>query len=237
MISKKNINLFEKKIGYVFKNKNLLIDSLTHPSFLLDKKNDSKLSRYDFERLEFLGDRVLGLAIASLIYKKFNKKNEGDLSKKLSYLVQKNFLHKIAIELSIDKILIFTFKKKNDKMNASILADAIESIIGAIYLDGGFSNSAKFIKKIWGPYLDIKESNLQDPKTHLQEISQKKYKKLPDYSLLKKEGPSHSPIFTVSLKALKLKKIKATGTSIREAEKNAAITAIKLFNEKKIIKT
>ena len=136
MISKKNISLFEKKTGYKFKNKNLLINSLTHPSFILDKKNNSKSINEDFERLEFLGDRVLGLAIASLIYNKFNKKNEGDLSKKLSYFVQKNFLYKIATELSIDKLLIYTFKKKNQKMNVSILADAVESIIGAIYIDG-----------------------------------------------------------------------------------------------------
>ena len=72
-------------------------------------------------------------------------------------------------------------KKKNQKMNVSILADAVESIIGAIYIDGGFSNSIRFIKKIWGPYLDIEESNFQDPKTHLQEISQQQYKKLPVY--------------------------------------------------------
>ena len=237
MISKKNINLFEKKTGYQFKNKNLLINSLTHPSFTLDKKNNSKLIIYDFERLEFLGDRVLGLAISSLIYNKFNNKNEGDLSKKLSYFVQKNFLYKIAKELSIDELLIFTFKKKNLRMNISILADAVESIIGAIYLDGGFNNSIKFIKKIWGPYLDMEESNFQDPKTQLQEISQQKYKKLPDYILLKKEGPSHSPTFTVSLKALNLKKIKANGSSIREAEKNAANIAIKLLNDKKNSKT
>ena len=237
MISKKNISLFEKKTGYNFKNKNLLINSLTHPSFILDKKNNSKSINEDFERLEFLGDRVLGLAIASLIYNKFNKKNEGDLSKKLSYFVQKNFLYKISTELSIDKLLMHSFKKKNQKMNVSILADSVESIIGAIYIDGGFSNSIRFIKKIWGPYLDIEESNFQDPKTQLQEISQQKYKKLPDYILLKKEGPSHSPTFTVSLKALNLRKIKASGSSIREAEKNAANIAIKLINDKKNSKT
>ena len=237
MISKKNITLFEKKTGYIFKNKNLFINSLIHPSFASNKKNNSLDIKHDFERLEFLGDRVLGLAIASLIYKKFVQKNEGDLSKKLSYLVQKNFLYKIAIELSIDKILMFTFKKKNEKMNISVLADAVESIIGAVYLDGGFSNSVKFIKKIWGPYLNITESNLQDSKTQLQEISQQKYQKLPDYILLKKEGPPHLPTFTVTLKVLNLKKIRATGSSIRDAEKNAANIAIKLFNDKKNSKT
>ena len=233
MISKKNISRLEKKIGYIFKNKKLLISSLTHPSYIKDKKIKLELIEYDFERLEFLGDRVLGLAIASLIYNKFKKINEGDLSKKLSYLVQKNFLYKISNELSLDNILMFAHKKKNTKLNISILSDSVESLIGAIYLDGNFSSSIKVIKKIWGQYLDIEESNLQDPKTKLQELSQQKYKKLPIYLLLKKDGPSHSPIFTVTLKVLNLRKIKAKGSSIREAEKNAANLALELFNDKK----
>ena len=233
MISKKNITNFENKIGYTFKNKSILINSLTHPSYIKEKKNRNYIIKEEFERLEFLGDRVLGLVIASLLYSKFNESNEGDLSKKLSYLVQKNFLYKISQDLSIDKILLFSFKKSNEKMNLSILSDSVESLIGAIFIDGGYRSSYKFINKIWGPYLNTKASNIQDSKTNLQEISQSKYKKLPIYSLLKKEGPSHAPVFTISLKALNLKKIKASGTSIREAEKNAASIALKIFNEKK----
>ena len=231
MISNKKIIQFENRIGYIFKNKQLLINSLIHPSFLVDNKKNISSIANDFERLEFLGDRVLGLAISSIIYKKFSKDNEGDLSKKLSYLVQKNFLHKISIDLKIDNILKFNFKK-NEKMNISILADSIESLIGAIYLDGGFKNAEKFINDIWGPYFDINEQNMQDSKTKLQELSQQKLKKLPEYNLVKKEGPSHSPIFTISLKVLQLKKIKASGSSIREAEKNAAKVALALLHEK-----
>ena len=230
MISTKKISQFEKRIGYIFKNKQLLINSLTHPSYLVDKKKIKSGITNDFERLEFLGDRVLGLAISAIIYRKFSQNNEGDLSKKLSYLVQKNFLHKISIKLKINNFLKYNFKK-NEKMNISILADSIESLIGAIYLDGGFSNAKKFINEIWGPYLDINEQNMQDPKTKLQEISQQKLKKLPEYNLIKKDGPSHSPIFTISLKVLNLKKIKASGSSIREAEKNAAKIALELLNE------
>jgi len=231
MISNKKIIQFENRIGYIFKNKQLLINSLIHPSFLVDNKKNISSITNDFERLEFLGDRVLGLAISSIIYKKFSKDNEGDLSKKLSYLVQKNFLHKISIDLKIDNILKFNFKK-NEKMNISILADSIESLIGAIYLDGGFKNAEKFINDIWGPYFDINKQNMQDSKTKLQELSQQKLKKLPEYNLVKKEGPSHSPIFTISLKVLQLKKIKASGSSIREAEKNAAKVALALLHEK-----
>lgn len=231
MISDKKINKFERAIGYIFKNKKLLINSLVHPSSFTDSKKSNINVVNDFERLEFLGDRVLGLAISSIIYFKFKENNEGDLSKKLSYLVQKNFLHKISIDLKINDILNYSFKK-NEKMNVSILADSIESLIGAIYLDGGFANAKNFINKFWGPYLDINEKNMQDFKTKLQELSQQKSKKLPEYKLLKKEGPSHSPVFTVSLKVLSLKKIKASGSSIRDAEKNAAKTALSLFNDK-----
>ena len=230
MISEKKINQFEKHIGYIFKDKNLLIGSLIHPSFIKDTKISKIITFSDFERLEFLGDRVLGLAISSIIYKKFTNNNEGDLSKRLSYLVQKNFLHKISIDLKIDNILKFS-SKKIEKMNISILADSIESVIGAIYLDGGFLKAKKFIKKVWGPYLDIENQNMQDSKTKLQELSQQKFKILPEYSMIKKEGPSHSPIFTVSLKVLNLKKIKACGHSIREAEKNSAKIALELLNE------
>ena len=231
MILDKKISQFEKHIGYFFKDKQLLINSLIHPSFISDKKKYKSIINSEFERLEFLGDRVLGLAISSIIYKKFINNNEGDLSKKLSYFVQKNFLHKISIDLKIDNILKFAFKK-NEKMNISILADSIESLIGAIYLDGGFISAKKFIKLFWGPYFEINEYNIQDPKTKLQELSQQKLKKLPEYILIKKEGPPHSPIFTISLKVLNLKKIRGIGSSIREAEKNAASIALKLFNEK-----
>ena len=116
-------------------------------------------------------------------------------------------------------------------MSISILADSVESLIGALYLDGGFKNAKKFIKSTWDPYFDIEEKNMQDPKTKLQELSQQKIKKLPDYKLIKKERPSHSPIFTVSLKVLNLKKIITSGSTIREAEKNAASIALKHINE------
>ena len=232
MISDKKINQLEKIISYSFKNKQLLKSALVHPSYISENKKKINREFSEFERLEFLGDRVLGLAISSIIFKKFNKNNEGDLSKKLSYLVQKNFLYKISINLKFEKFLKFS-SKKNDKMNVSILADSVESLIGALYLDGGFRNARKFIESTWGPYFYIEEKNMQDPKTKLQELSQQKSKKLPDYNLIKKEGPSHSPIFTISLKVLNLKKIISSGSNIREAEKNAASIALKLINENK----
>ena len=232
MINNKKLDLFQKKIYYKFKDPFILKQSLTHPSFFIDKKNIKNQSN-QFERFEFLGDRVLGLIIASLLFEKFQDSNEGDLSKKYSYLVQKNFLHKISLELSIDDILLFNYKQNNKKMVKSILSDSVESLIGAIYIDGGFNSSFKFIKKFWTPHLNIKISKVQDPKTALQEISQQKLKKLPEYKLIKKKGPPHSPLFTVQLNVLNLNKIIAEGSSIREAESIAANLALKKINEKK----
>ena len=233
MISKQKLNSFEKIIGYKFKNSLLLSQSLTHPSFFKDLSPIDK-NNNQFERLEFLGDRVLGLIIAFLIFKNNKSLNEGDLSKKYSYLVQKNFLHKISLKLNIDKVLLYNFKKNNKKMLISIQSDAVESLIGAIFIDGGYESSYKFIKKFWSPYLNVKISKTHDPKTTLQEISQQKIKKLPEYKLINKKGPPHSPLFTVSLKVLNLNKIKAEGLSIREAERKAANEALKIINEKKI---
>jgi len=227
---KKNIKEIEKILGYSFRKKKLLEDSLIHPSF--HKNNKKKdLDNNQFERLEFLGDRVLNLSIAALIYDKFLKFDEGSLTKKLSYLVQRDFLYKIALKIKLDEILHYS-SNENKKINKSILADSVESIIGAIYLDGGFKASIKFVNRIWESYLDLQESNEQDPKTKLQEISQQKFKTLPIYKLIKKTGPSHSPSFTISLKALKKKPVKASGLSIREAEKKAAKIILDLLSEK-----
>ena len=231
MISNKNIDKFEKNLNFKFKNKKYLINALVHPSFVVEKKNKKEILTSDFERLEFLGDRVLGLIISSLIYNNFKNMNEGNLTKKLSYLVQKEFLYKIAKEIEIDRFLKYSFRKDNPRMNISILSDSVESLIGSIFLDSGYLSVYKFIKRIWGPYLNNEESNQQDSKTNLQEISQKKYKILPIYTLIKKEGPSHSPMFTVSLDIFNGKIFIASGPSKREAEKNAAKKALEFIND------
>ena len=230
MILAKNINYFESVIKFNFKDKKNLVKSLTHPS--IEKINKNKIILNEFERLEFLGDKILGLIVANLIYKKFTKKNEGELSKKLAYLVQKDFLYKMALKIEIDKILQYSCIKNDFRMNRSILADSVESLIGGIFIDSGYKASIKFINYMWGPYLDVEASNEKDAKTKLQEISQQKKKILPKYILLKKEGSPHSPIFTVSLEVLDLKIIQAQGKSKQEAEKNAAIAALKIFNDK-----
>tara|TARA_B100001057_G_C22645389_1_gene869864 strand:- start:277 stop:981 length:705 start_codon:yes stop_codon:yes gene_type:complete len=233
MISKKKIYDFEKTIEYPFKNKELLKQALTHPSSH-NEKNKKDLTN-EFERLEFLGDRVLGLIIANLLFNKYKNFSEGNLSRKFSYLVQKNFLYQISRELFLEKILQYDYKN-NKKSISSILSDSVESLIGAIFIDGGYTASNKFIKKFWIKYLDIEISKTLDPKTALQELSQQIYKKLPEYKIIKKSGPPHSPEFTISLNVLDLNKIIAKGSSIREAEKNAANKALTIINEKQTTK-
>ena len=229
---KKPIEEIETILGYSFKIKKNLINSLIHPSFNKNLKRKILKKVNEFERLEFLGDRVLGIAIAFLIFKKFDNFDEGRLTKKLSYLVQRDFLYKIALELKLDEILYYSDKKENTRMNKSIMADTVESLIGGIFVDRGYKSAYDFIKVIWGPYLDDYESNEQDTKTKLQEISQQRFKILPEYKLLKKNGLSHSPIFTVSLKIPKIKLVKASGKSIKEAEKNAAKIVLDLISAK-----
>ena len=113
------------------------------------------------------------------------------------------------------------------------MLNSVRSLIGSIFIDGGYESAYNFVKKFWLPYLDIKVSKTQDPKTKLQELSQQISKKLPEYKLVSKQGPSHSPVFIVTLNVLNLQKITSEGTSIREAERKAADEALKLINEKK----
>ena len=233
MITVRQINKIQKIIQYQFKNIENLKNSLTHPSIFKFKEKPKDKYIYEFERLEFLGDRVLGLVVASLIFKQFKDYNEGDLSKKFSFLVQREFLYKIALEIKLEDYLIFSKQKKmNSRFDKSIFADSLESLIGAIYVDGGYNKSFIFIKRMWFPHLNKQISDDLDPKTKLQELTQKKYKKLPEYRLFKKEGPPHSPKFTISLNALSFKNIKAKGSSIRDAEKNAAKKILNLLDEK-----
>ncbi len=225
------IQEIEKKLKYKFKKKKLINDCFIHPSFLKKNKKLNNNFVHEFERLEFLGDRVLGIVIASLIFNKFNEYDEGTLSKKFSLLVQRDFLYKIALKLNLNDFVKVNNKNFNLKSQKSILSDTLESIIGAIYIDGGFDSSRKFITSLWMPYLDLTPTNKSDPKSTLQEVSQKKYKKLPEYKLVSKKGPPHSPVFTVSLKALNFQTIKDSGHSIRDAEKNAAKKILDMLDE------
>ena len=212
------VDEFEKKINYKFKNKSLIDLAFTHSSF----KN--KINK-NYERLEFLGDRVLSLVISEDLFLKYSNEDEGALSKRLSDLVSKQKLLEVANEISIKEMLkIDQFEKKNLKLkkNISILSDVCEALIGAIYLDSNLENAKKFISKYWKKKISKNILPPQDPKSLLQEVAQKKGLNLPKYILKNKEGPPHNPRFEVEVFLKGIRKFSAIAKTIKIAEINAA---------------
>ena len=210
----KSINELERILDYNFKNKNLLHRALTHKSFSSNTNN---------EKLEFLGDRVLGLIISKELIAKYPEEKEGIIDKKYANLVNKKTCADIAKKINIKKFIYLGSSHKNLERSADkILSDCLEALVGSIFLDGGLKSSEKFIFKFWRSYIDKSKITLVDSKTKLQEYSLKKFKKLPTYTLLKTSGPHHKPIFKVTAKTPNSKMITATGSSKKEAQQNAA---------------
>ena len=208
----------EKKINIIFKNKNLLDQSLTHKSF--NKENNN-------EKIEFLGDRVLGLVMAKKLLEIYPNEKEGILDKKFAALVNKKTCLKIAKDLNLQKyILTFNIKNKKIIMEDKVLSDSCEALIGSIYLDKGFNVAEKTILDLWSN--QIKDSIITqiDAKTKLQEYSLKKFKKLPIYKVISNTGPRHKPLFKVSVKLFNTKYYIAEGKSKKDAEQNAAVICL-----------
>ncbi len=220
-----NYSILEKRLNLKFKNKNLLIKSLTHKSY---NKIDNN------EKIEFLGDRVLGLVIAKKLLEIYPDEKEGIIDKKFASLVNKKSCLEIANNIQLEKFLLtLNPKNKNLKIEDKVIADSCEALIGAIYLDKGFSMVEKIILELWEK--KIKESIVTeiDAKTKLQEFSLKKFKKLPIYKLISNTGPRHKPIFKVGVKLQNSKYYIAEGNSKKDAEQNAAILFINNNLEKK----
>jgi ribonuclease-3 len=208
----------EKKINYKFKDKKLLIKSLTHKSY--DKINNN-------EKIEFLGDRVLGLIIAKKLLEIYPEEKEGILDKKFASLVNKKTCLQIANNISLEKyILTFNPKNRRIKVEDKVIADCCEALIGAIYLDKGFTAAENFILTFWSK--NIKDSVITriDPKTKLQEYSLKKYKKLPTYKIISNTGPRHKPLFKVAVKLPDTKFYVGQGSSKKDAEQSAAVICL-----------
>ena len=219
---KKNISSFEKIIGVKFKNQNLLLQSLTH-------KSNNPLNNN--EKLEFLGDRVLGLIISKNLYKLFPNDKEGDLDKKLASLVNRKRCVEISNYLSLKDYVLVGDNKENSKIENKILADTVESIVGALYLDQGLEVTEKFILNYWKGFLNEKLTIYRDPKTMLQEYSLKLYKTLPVYNVLENKGPRHKPGIKVSVKIKNSKKYLGIGNSKKEAEQKAALKLLDTFKK------
>ena len=215
-----NYNALEKEIKINFKNKDLLINSLTHKSF--DKKKNN-------EKIEFLGDRVLGLVIAKKLLEIYPNEKEGILDKKFASLVNKKTCLNIAKNLNLqDYILTLNSNtKKKTLIEDKVLADSCEALIGCIYLDKGFQFVEKTILKLWSNHIKKSSITQIDAKTKLQEFSLKKYKKLPVYKVISNTGPRHKPLFKVGVKLFNTKYYVSEGKSKKDAEQNAAILCLK----------
>ena len=215
---KKNYQSLEKKINIKFKNTNLLIQSLTHKSHNSLKNN---------EKIEFLGDRVLGLVIAKKLLEIYPDEKEGILDKKFASLVNKKTCLEIAKKIDLHKyVLTFNVKNRKNLIEDKVLADCCEALLGSIYLDKGFIVVEKVILNLWSS--NIKDSVVTqiDAKTKLQEFSLKHYKRLPIYKLISNSGPRHMPIFKVAVKLQDTKFYTAQGKSKKDAEQNAAILCL-----------
>ena len=208
----------EKKIKVSFKNKDLLIKSLTHKSF--DKEENN-------EKIEFLGDRVLGLVIAKKLLEIYPNEKEGILDKKFASLVNKKTCLEIAVKLELHKyILTYNVKNKKNIIEDKVLADSCEALIGSIYLDKGFNIVEKIILNLWANHIKDSIITQIDAKTKLQEFSLKRFKRLPIYKLISNTGPKHKPIFKVAVKLVDTKFFASEGKSKKEAEQNAAVLCL-----------
>ena len=211
----------EKIIKYSFKQDNLLIRALTHKSFNNINNN---------EKLEFLGDRVLGLIISQKLLEKFPEEREGIIDKKFANLVNKKTCVSIATKLNLKNFLLLGASHKNlERSSDKIVSDCLEAIAGAIYIDGGLKAAQKFILSFWSTYLDKSIITMIDPKTQLQEYSLKKFKELPKYTFHKKIGPQHKPLFKTEVQIPDSKKIFGTGLSKKKAQQNAADKLLKIL--------
>ena len=204
----------EKKLKLKFTDSKILTKSLTHKSY--DSRDNN-------EKIEFLGDRVLGLIIAKKLLEIYPEEREGILDKKFASLVNKKKCLEIAKKIELEKyILVLNPKNKKIIIEDKIVADCLEALIGAIYLDKGLNFTEKFILNLWSEHITASVVTQIDAKTKLQEYSLKVFKVLPIYKLISNTGLRHKPLFNVAVKLKDTKFFSAQGNSKKDAEQNAA---------------
>ncbi len=214
-------------LGHTFKNIKLLEEALTHPSI------SSYTERRDYERLEFLGDRVLGFIIASLLFKRFQEDDEGKMALRFSNLVRREALVRIASDINLDEFVIITkgVRRAGIQHRTSILADSCEAIIAALYLDGGVEVAGQFVEKQWEELIVKSSESRKDAKSRLQEWAQKLGKPIPVYNVVDIKGPDNNPFFTVEVLVEGVDPAQAQGSSKRVAEQAAAAVCLARLKE------
>ncbi|MGB0630076.1 MAG: ribonuclease III [Alphaproteobacteria bacterium] len=215
----------EEILGYRFEDSSLLIRALTHSSL---KKSSADPS---YERLEFLGDRVLGLIIAELLIEEFPDSAEGKLAPRLAALVSGRTLADVAQTLGLGDFIRMTDGEAAAGTNAraSVLADCCEAVIGAVYRDGGLEAAKTLVRRFWEPLLADVEPRVA--KTELQEWAQGRGLPLPRYTVVDRQGPAHAPEFTIELEIAERDPVRATGSSKQAAEQAAASKMLTLVQE------
>lgn len=208
-------------LGHAFARPELLTQALTHPSMQQGRKSRTS---DPYERLEFLGDRVLGLVVAEMLFTRFPDEAEGALARRHAALVRREAVARIATEIGLGRRLVLA-KGEDDaggRTNPGILADACEAVIGALYADAGFAVAARFVRSRWEPMMEEALAPPKDAKTGLQEWAQGRGKPLPHYQVLGQEGPPHEPIFLIEVSVEGVGSAVGRGASKRVAEQAAA---------------
>lgn len=208
------------RLGYRFADPDLLERALTHASAISPGKRIER----SYQRLEFLGDRVLGLVVAGMLYRLYPKSNEGDLSRTLNTLVRKETCADIARRLDLGREIILgdSEARSGGADKDAILGDITEAVIGAIYLDGGLEPARSFIERNFESFLADGQASRADAKTTLQEWAQARGLEPPDYVMVERTGPDHAPQFTIAVALSGFDRVEAMGTSKKIAEHKAA---------------
>jgi ribonuclease-3 len=221
------MEFLEGDLGHIFKDPSLFQQAITHPSALTPGQGR------DFERLEFLGDRVLGLIIATWLFKEFPHETEGDMARRFAALVRKESLVDVAKTIGLDQKMLMKRERSSSqtKRLETLLADSCEALIGALYLDGGLEVVRTFIHRYWNDYINKSQSPPCDPKSALQEWAQAQGKSHPVYVLLNTTGPAHSPRFIVEARVNDLSPVQGEGSSKQLAEKDAAQRMLSMIHD------
>jgi ribonuclease III len=232
-MSQVDLDMLGKTLNYVFNNKELLSLALVHSSTNRRKIDGQAI---DNERLEFLGDRVLGLVIADILLKRYPKDTEGDLARRHTALVRKETLARVAedIELGLYIDMLPSEAAAGGRHNPAILSNACEAVIAALFLDGGLQTAQTFISNHWADIMEEDHTPPQDNKTALQEWAQGRGLPLPLYNMVDKSGPAHAPTFVIEVTVKGYTPQRAEGTSKRKAEQLAAGSLLKVLLDLKL---
>jgi ribonuclease-3 len=209
----------EERIGYVFKDRDLLVRAMTHASY-----GDGRPGVLNNERLEFLGDRVLGLVIARRLFDRFETLDEGGLAPLFNALVRKETCARVALSIELGDVIRMSKSERQSggREKPSILGDACEALIAALYLDAGLQAAEAFIDRFWASEIGGLSTKPKDPKSRLQEWALARYKTTPEYAVVERGGPDHKPRFDVEVRVADLPPASGHGGSRRAAERAAA---------------